>query len=169
MADPKQVAAHVTKTTTITTTEASSAITTSTESSSESMKVDTVDDLLLMSHDTLSAEQIRKVICKKMEKSKEGEESRSMEKSNKVPKEVCALVDYMLDMLPSGYYKGRNKLMCGQGTRNEKKLNAYQKMFPPGTACFTVPPSDKMKKPNQHYKVLEGRKYICVEVGRNIP
>ena len=31
-------------------------------------------------------------------------------------------------------------------------------MFPPGTACFTVPPSDKMKKPNQHYEALEVRK-----------
>ena len=118
-----KVAAQVTKTKITTTTEALSATTTttSTESSAESMKVDTVDDLLLMSHDSLSAEQIRKLVCEKMEKSKEGEESKSIQKSNKVPKEVCALVDYMLDKLPSGYYKGTNKLMCGEGTRNEKK------------------------------------------------
>lgn len=31
-------------------------------------------------------------------------------------------------------------------------------MFPPGTACFKVPPLDKMEKPNQHCEVLEGRK-----------
>lgn len=95
MAGPKQVAARVTpterKTTTTTTT-------TSAKSFLESTKVAVIDNLLLTSHEILSAEQIQKVVCEQMEQSKEGEETRSRKKSNNVPKQVCALVDYILDM-----------------------------------------------------------------------
>ena len=58
---------------------------------------------------------------KQRKKGKEGEESRSMKKSNNVPKQVGALADYMLDIPASEYYQGTNTVMCGQETQNENK------------------------------------------------
>jgi hypothetical protein len=148
-----------------TATATTTAVTPSTAELSHGDKKKAAAEVLVMSHEILSAERIRDEVRKRMN----DPNRRAMKKSNNKPDEVCALFDYLLSMLPRNYFKGTNKVMATKGTDAQKRLDGYRKHFPPGTISFSVPPSDKSKAPDPYYQVLEGRKIYIIRWELNYP
>ena len=92
-------------------------------------------------------------------------------KSKSVPLAVLAGIQSLLDLIPDRYKKGTNE-MIGVSNSNSttyKKLQAYRKMFPPGTVGFTFPRCNKTMPPDYYYNQLEGRTVYFVAWELNIP
>ena len=93
-----------------------------------------------------------------------------MRRSSTVPLVIAAAIETLLVLIPDQYKSGTNELMAKKkGTNIYRKLQAYRKIFPPGTLGFTFPRQDKTMAPDHYYSQLEGRTIYIVSFELNYP
>mmetsp|Transcript_40535 Transcript_40535/g.97834 ORF Transcript_40535/g.97834 Transcript_40535/m.97834 type:complete len:487 (+) Transcript_40535:216-1676(+) len=67
------------------------------------------------------------------------------------------------------FRKGTNQIDPNMGHLGQRQLQAYQKVFPPGTMGFAFPKDDKTEKADAVFLQLEGRTIYVVRWELNIP
>ena len=92
---------------------------------------------------------------------------RQMVKKTKLSLPVAAFIEYLLDLFPFWFEKGKNKTKIGS---NNNALIFYRRHFPPGTLGFKVPCASAIEpNPCPNYKAIEGRTFYLVRWELNIP